>query len=243
MTKAENYAIISFSTWCAETCADTYKTRTPKPKQKGTRPHHKGHERQHMDEKERKLIRDERSEEIIRITEQLAMQEGAHNVTVRKIIRQLGTTNRVFYNRFRNCDEVLQIVYENAVLKMRSCFQIEYTTRESFFEAATELAVQVLISTYDVKHNFSQYMFEHDSLTESNRLWWMREVTHILEHAKQLGYIEETLDSEALSHSIWCFCRGFNADAIGRKLSKEDAVKIFRLGFGCFMHGVQKTKT
>ena len=62
------------------------------------------------------LIRDEISEKIIGIAADLAREEGAHRVNVRKIITRLGVTNRVFYNRFKNCDEVLRIVYSRAVV-------------------------------------------------------------------------------------------------------------------------------
>ena len=57
-----------------------------------------------MPEKEKSLISDSISEEIVRIAEDLATRDGAHTVTVRKILEKLGTTNRVFYNRFRNID-------------------------------------------------------------------------------------------------------------------------------------------
>ena len=53
-------------------------------------------------------IRDEMSEKIIEVAEQLATTEGAGTLTVRKILQTMDITNRVFYNRFRNIEEVLQ---------------------------------------------------------------------------------------------------------------------------------------
>ena len=49
----------------------------------------------------------------------------------------------------------------------------------------------------------------------------------------------KNIDSDMLSYSIWCFCRGFNADAVGRRLSKEDAIKNFKFGFGCILDGIK----
>ena len=57
-----------------------------------------------------KLIYDEVSEQIIDITEKLTVSEGAHNINVRKILKHLGITNRVFYNRFHNIEEVLSLL-------------------------------------------------------------------------------------------------------------------------------------
>ena len=63
-------------------------------------------------------IQDALSEQIVQIVAQLAAEEGAHKVTVTQVINALGMANRVFYNRFSNIDEVLQIVYRNAVRQM-----------------------------------------------------------------------------------------------------------------------------
>ncbi|MBQ3641340.1 helix-turn-helix transcriptional regulator, partial [bacterium] len=71
---------------------------------------------------ENKLIKDEISENIIDITKRLAEEEGAHNVTVRQILKELNVTNRVFYNRFHNVEEVLEFIYRRAVVNMRKSF-------------------------------------------------------------------------------------------------------------------------
>lgn len=191
-----------------------------------------------MSETTRALIRDEVSEKILHTAAQIASEEGAHRVNVRKIIERLGVTNRVFYNRFHNVDEVLRAVYEDAVMKMRVRFYPESChTRADFYRYATDIASEVLVHTYEVKMYFSQYVFEHAALTESNRIWWMREIQAILDRAKELGVLKN-LDTEILSYSIWCFCRGCNVDALTRKLSKEEAVRYFRYGFQRFLDGI-----
>lgn len=184
------------------------------------------------------LIYDDISDKIIKITERLATKDGAHTVTVKKIINELNCTNRVFYNRFHNVDEVLQIVYKSAVIKMHESIKSEYDKEKDFFEYVTDVATKVLINTYDIKMKFSQYMFEHDSLTESNRIWWTNEIKKFLEYAQAKGFIKK-VDHDVLCYSIWCFCRGYNADAVSRKLSKEDAIKYFKFGFGCFLEGIK----
>ena len=52
------------------------------------------------------------------------------------------------------------------------------------------------------------------------------------------GYIKE-VDSEVLSYSLWCFCRGYNADAVGRNIPKDVAVKNFRYSFGIILEGLK----
>lgn len=186
------------------------------------------------------LIHDEISDKIIEITARLTAENGAHTVTVRKILSELGTTNRVFYNRFHNIDEVLRIVYANAVVNMRQCFKSDYDSQDEFFDYCMDVAVNVFISTYDIKMQFRLYSFEHDSLTENNRAWWSDEMIKICEYARSKGLIKDDVDLETLSYSIWCFCRGYNTDAVSRGLSLDDALKYFRFAFGYFLEGIKK---
>lgn len=186
------------------------------------------------------LIQDSISDDIIEIAEKLVKRDGARNVTVRKILTQMGVTNRVFYNRFHNLNEVLEIVYRRAVLKMRESIKSEYDIRTDFYSYVMDVAVKVLVNTYDVKKEFSQYMFEFDSASDSNRKWWTEQVIKMINIAKKSGQIKESVDSQMLSYTVWAFFRGYNADAVNRKLSKEDAVKYFKFGLNCLIDGVKK---
>lgn len=188
----------------------------------------------------KELIQDEMSDRIIHIAESLAKRDGAHTVTVRKILAELGTANRVFYNRFHNLDEVLEIVYKNAVYKMHQCLDSVYDIHENYFEYIMDVVVNVLISTYDIKNQFARYMFEHDSLTRENYLWWDAQIRRILEYGIENNLVKSDLEAEKVSYTIWCFCRGFNADAVGRNLHKDEAVECFRFGFGYFLEGLKK---
>ena len=184
-----------------------------------------------------KLITDSISDEIVSVTEKIVMTDGAKNVTVRRVLSEMGVTNRVFYNRFHNIDEVLEIVYTNAVIKMHESIDSEYDLETDFFNYVIDVAVKVLVKTYEVKKQFSQYMFEHDSLTESNRIWWTEKIKKIVETAKITGQMKD-IDAEMLSYTIWCFFRGYNADAVHRKLSIDEAVKRFKFGLDCLFYGV-----
>lgn len=190
-----------------------------------------------MADRKRELICDEISDRIVEVAKRLALKEGAHNVNVKKIITEMGVTNRVFYNRFRNSDEVLRIVYENAIVKMRSSFDPSIESRENIFDFCMNAAVKVLVNTYNIKMQFSRYVFEHDSLTESNKEWWLNEIGKVVEFAKKHGILGD-IDTATLCRSVWGLCRGYTVDAISRRLSKEDAVKYFKFGFGCFLKGL-----
>lgn len=156
------------------------------------------------------LISDTVREQIISIASKLAMLDGARNVTVRKILGKMNVTNRVFYNRFHNIDEVLQIVYSKAVQKMPESLKFEIDITKDFFGYVMDITVRILISTYDVKKQFSQYMFEYDSFSEENCLWWTNEIKKMIEIAKEKGQISQE-DSDLLSYTMWCFCTGYNA--------------------------------
>ena len=185
------------------------------------------------------LIKDAVSDNIIEITEKLVTEKGANSVTASSVIRALGVSNRVFYNRFHNIDEVLKIVYSNLVLRMRKSIQIEISANEDFFEYAKRIIVKSLMDTYDLKRNFSQYTFEHDSISEDNRIWWTTKIKQLFKYGMDRGLLKKNLDTDTLSYCVWCLCRGCNADAVSRNLTKEEAAKCLLSGFNYFIEGVR----
>ena len=186
------------------------------------------------------LIRDEMSERIIEETERLALRDGAGEVTVRKIIRALGVTNRVFYNRFRNVDEVLSIVYRDMAVRMRQSVMTNFDPEGDFFGQITEIASGTLKLSYSLKLGMNQYVFAQDSLTEENFLWWKERIREYIELGKRRGLVRPELDCDAISYAIWCFIRGYNTDALSRELREEEAIAGFRYSFGVFLDGMRK---
>jgi len=184
------------------------------------------------------LISDEMSEKIIDTAGRLATTSGANNITVRSILKALGITNRVFYNRFHNIDEVLDKVWRNTSIEMRDGILSHFDENGDFFEQVNNVITHILIMTYDIKMRFNQYAFENDSHTRENYDWWIREIKRLIDFAKSRKYIKD-VDSEVLSYSIWCFCRGYNADAVGRGLPKEEAVKNFKYSFAFLLEGLK----
>lgn len=185
------------------------------------------------------LITDDISDKIIETTEKLVTEKGADGVTVSEVLRVLGVSNRVFYNRFRNIDEVLKIVYTNLVMRMRKNIQLEISDSEDFFEYARNIIVKSLTDTYDLKKNFSQYTFEHDSISEDNRIWWTSKIKQLFTYGIDRGILKSDLDTDTLSYFLWCLCRGCNADAVSRNLTKEEATKCLLSGFDYFVEGVR----
>ncbi len=185
------------------------------------------------------MISDDMSEKIIETAENIATATGAHTITVRKILQALEITNRVFYNRFHNIDEVLSIVYRNTALKVRESIMAEIDDKKDFFEHVMNVVVKALLASYDTKMQLSQYVFESDSMSQSNFEWWRTEIKKLIDYAKEKQYIQD-VDADRLSYSIWCFCRGYNADAVGRKLPREEAVQNFKYGFAFLLEGLKK---
>ena len=184
-------------------------------------------------------IRDEMAEKIIETAEHLATTEGANTLTVRKILQTLNITNRVFYNRFQNIEEVLEIIYRNMIVKIRASITPEQTdSAADFFEHVIDVVTRSLIMSYENKMAFNQYIFENDSHSQSNYAWWHTEIKKLIDYAKEKKYIKE-IDSDAMSYAIWCFCRGYNADAVGRNLPVDVAVRNFRYSFGVLLDGMR----
>lgn len=192
-----------------------------------------------MANNENELIYDEVSEQIINTAEILAISEGTHNINVRKILNTLGITNRVFYNRFRNIEEVLDIISSRSILRVRESLNFHFSQDRDFFEQIMEEVEKTLIISYETRMNFVHYVFENDSVTDSNYRWWIEEIKKILNYAIKKGYIKN-VDTDKTSYAIWCFIRGFNTDAIGRKLSLEEALEKYRYGFKIIIDGLKK---
>ena len=189
--------------------------------------------------KRKKMIRDTMSDRIVSAAEKIVISEGAGALNVRKILQSLGITNRVFYNRFHNVTDVLSIIYEKTVLKIRENLATAYDPERDFFDAVTDISVGTLIMSYKNKMKFNQYIFESDSRTQKNYEWWTSEIEKLIEYAKQRNYIDKRIDSHIMGYSIWCFIRGFNADAVARNMPLDEAVKKFRYSFSVLINGMK----
>ena len=185
------------------------------------------------------LIQDEMSQKIIDTVEEIAMAGGAATLTVRQILRKLDISNRVFYNRFPNIESVLDIVYRNTIVKIHSAFESPIRLEDDFFEYVKDVLSRSLLFSYEVKMKFNQYIFEEDSLGELNRSWWTDEIKKLIVFAKEHKLIKD-VDEETLAYSIWCFCRGYNADAVARGLPKEKAVADFKYSFSFLLEGLKR---
>lgn len=184
------------------------------------------------------LIKDEMSDKIISTAEKIATSSGPEALTVRKILQHLAITNRVFYNRFHNISEVLDIVYQNTIQKIRDTIPTEFDPDKDFFEQVIDFVANTLVISYRAKNHFNYYVFENDSVSDCNYRWWMQKIREIIEYAKEKRYIQN-VDSEVMSYSIWCFCRGYNADAVGRGLPMNEAIKNFKYSFAFLLNGLR----
>lgn len=190
-----------------------------------------------MDIQKNNMICDEMSQTIIDTAEKIAASQGAEKINVRMILRELGITNRVFYNRFHNIDEVLEIVYENTVLKIRESISNGFDPNGDFYDQIITIVANTLVMSYENKMNLNQYIFENDSLSDENYNWWKSEIKKLIEFGKQKGYLAN-IDSDIMSYAIWCFIRGYNADALGRGLRREEAVENFKYSFSILLLGM-----
>lgn len=185
------------------------------------------------------MIHDEVSEEILACVDRLARQRSAEKITVRDVLKELGITNRVFYNRFHNMDEVLNLLYQKMIHQVRESLMIPWQEGTDFLAHVKRIAAQTLIVSYTCKENLSRFVFDTDSVSDENYRWWVQEIKKLIALGQQHGQIREDLDGEMLSYAVWCFIRGFNADAMARNLSREEALTRFDYGFSIFLEGIR----
>lgn len=184
------------------------------------------------------LIRDDMSERIITAAEEISLSDGPDTLTVRKLLRRLGITNRVFYNRFKNISEVLAAVYTRSSHRVRGCITDKLDPERDFFEQVNELVSDIILVSYDARMHMSGFVFESDMYGEDNRKWWVEQIKRLLEYAIDRGYIKP-VDTEVVGYSIWCFIRGYNADVVARKVPKAEAVEGFRYTFSFLLDGLR----
>lgn len=184
-------------------------------------------------------IHDEMSGQIVEAAAGIALREGAGEVTVRKIIRALGVTNRVFYNRFRNAEEVLSLVYQGMAVKMRQSVLDSFDPEGDFWGQITDIAAGTLRLSYRLKLGMNQYVFIQDSVSAENHLWWRERIGGFIDLGKEKGLVRPELDRDIISYAIWCFIRGYNTDALARALPEEEAVRGLRYFFGVLLDGMK----
>lgn len=184
------------------------------------------------------LIQDHLSDKIIDVARQLAQTKKIEKITVRDILKTMNLSNRVFYNRFHNIDEVLTILYQETIQKVRESVFVDYDSNLDFKSNILNIATNTLILTYESRFNMSQFIFETDSGKNDNFSWWNTEIKKLIEKGKSMNLLKNDLDDEAISYAIWCFIRGFNTDALTRKLPLEKAKQLFQIGFGTFYEGL-----
>lgn len=186
------------------------------------------------------MIQDELCESIIASVKKLAQEKDPQKLTVRDVLKDMGITNRVFYNRFHSIREVLDILYSRSVAQVRRSLAIPWDGKTSYEAHIRAVAGRTLELTYESRANMSGYIFEADCASQENFAWWQEEIKKLIIAGKDLHWLRSDLDESAVAYSIWCFIRGFAADAIARKLPKEQARQQFDYGFACLLRGLKE---
>ena len=96
------------------------------------------------------LIQDERCDIITASVERLAQEKSPQKLTVRDVLKDLGITNRVFYNRFHSIDEVLAIIYSRSVTQVRRSLAMPWDGHGDYEEHICAVARRTLELTRPV---------------------------------------------------------------------------------------------
>ena len=188
--------------------------------------------------KEKKIIKDDISNKIIETAAIIIQTEGINSINVSKIIKRLGVSNRVFYNRFNNLEEVLEEVYNKIMIKIREKLNPQYDGKQNFFEYVLDLVENSLMLSYELKQQLNLYIFGNDSISQHNYEWYLDRIKKLIEYAKEKDLIKD-VDSDVISYTIWCAIRGYNADAVMR-FEKDEAIKKMRYSFSLLLGALKK---
>lgn len=188
--------------------------------------------------KEKKIIKDDISNKIIETAAIIIQTEGINSINVSKIIKRLGVSNRVFYNRFNNLEEVLEEVYNKIMIKIREKLNPQYDGKQNFFEYVLDLVENSLILSYELKQQLNLYIFGNDSISQHNYEWYIDRIKKLIDYAKEKDLIKD-VDSDVISYTIWCAIRGYNADAVMR-FEKDEAIKKMRYSFSLLLGALKK---
>ena len=116
--------------------------------------------------------------------------------------------------------------------------QTGFDPEGDFFGQVLDIVCATLVISYDNKMKLYKYVFETDSVSDENFVWWQGEIARIIEIGKARGLLRD-VDTRAVSYAVWCFIRGYNADCIGRGIPKEQAEADFRYCFGLLLEGMK----
>ena len=188
--------------------------------------------------KEKKIIKDDISNKIIETAAIIIQTEGINSINVSKIIKRLGVSNRVFYNRFNNLEEVLEEVYNKIMIKIREKLNPQYDGKQNFFEYVLDLVENSLMLSYELKQQLNLYIFGNDSISQHNYEWYLDRIKKLIEYAKEKDLIKD-VDSDVISYTIWCAIRGYNADAVMR-FEKDEAIEKMRYSFSLLLGELKK---
>ena len=188
--------------------------------------------------KQQSRIHDAMSKKIVAAARELATEVGAEKLTVRSILNALSITGRVFYNRFSDVDEVLEIAYRETAKTIRESICVPLDPKGDFFEQVSEIVAGTLRLSYEHKKSFSRYIFGCDSASDENFLWWKEKILSLIAFGKEIGALGD-VDGEITSYAVWCFIRGYNADAIERGIPMEKAVSDFKYSFRILLEGMR----
>lgn len=100
---------------------------------------------------------------ILRATEKLLGKEPFESISVRRIIKEAGTTIGSFYARFRDKDALLPVLYAQyeEQLQSRLTRLQQSTTNALSLDEVAELVVQHFVDTFGEVPNLSRALYEY----------------------------------------------------------------------------------
>lgn len=183
-------------------------------------------------------LEDETTKQIIAAATGIAQREGIEQLSVKGILAEMGVSNRVFYNRFRNIDDIIQILYNELVQEIRASLKSVREEGRDYYSYLLELAVAVVRKIYQNNLHFRKHLLSYHASNDSNRNWWLTQIQTILQDGINRGLLRK-MNITAVSYGVYCFCLGFHKEAVGEALEGEQAIGAFSQSFALLIEGMK----
>lgn len=178
-----------------------------------------------------KRIDDETSKRILDLAMNIGCKEGAEALTVTRLCKELNCDRRVIYNRFRDIDEIDQIVAQRCDLELIAHARQSVDPQASYHDGFMAFIEASFAYIYERKAAFQHYMSLYQIVKDRIRNGVLQELDQMIEAGKRTGDVRADIDSYHAAADIWLILTGISGMLAGDSSYRyQEGLDIVRYG-------------